>query len=295
MFRGQAVPVEPLVPDRIHDIDLAIASTPDEVAVECAPWFVEQGGVVVDESAAHRMRDDVPLVVPEINADAVAGHSGIIASPNCSTTQLVLCLGPIQREFGIRRVVVTTCQSASGAGDAARQELLTGTRELLSGQPHQNKQFEHPLPMNLWPKIGRILENGSTSEEHKMVLESRKILGDDNLRMAVTCVRVPVENCHSEAVFVETEQPVAPQQVSELFRESPGITVLDDPAALRLPAPIQCSGHDDVFVGRIRRDDSVEHGVAFWCVSDNLRKGAATNAAQIAELLVENRLVENSR
>ncbi|MGI9516124.1 MAG: aspartate-semialdehyde dehydrogenase [Pirellulaceae bacterium] len=290
-FRGVEIPVEPLLKENIRDLDLVIASIPDDVALECAPWIVEQGGVMIDESAAHRMRSDVPLVVPEVNADAAANHNGIIASPNCSTTQLVICLQPIHRSYGIRRVVVATYQSASGAGEAARQELFDGMRGELAGDRPMPQHFEHFLPMNLIPKIGSAQDDGSTSEETKMVLESRKILGDDNLQMAVTCVRVPVEYCHSEAVFVETDKLVDAETARRLFDHEPGIVVTDDPANAQLPTPLACSGSDQVFVGRIRQDHSVENGIAFWCVSDNLRKGAATNAVQIAELLVRRELV----
>ena len=286
-FRGRSLPVEPLVRDRIRKIDLAIASTPDEVAAECAPWIVDQGGVMVDESAAHRMHSHVPLVIPEINPQAIEHHQGIIASPNCSTTQLAICLKPLHDHCGIERAVVSTYQAASGAGQAALQELIDGTRAKLDHQDFSHHQFESPLPLNLWPKIGRMMPDDSTSEETKMVLETRKILADEALRMCVTCVRVPVLNCHSESVVIETKQPVTPQQARELFEQSAGISILDDPAELQLPTPQGSNDHDDVFVGRIRRDLSVENGLAFWCVSDNLRKGAATNAVQIAELLVE--------
>ena len=292
-FRDTEIPVEPLLRENIHDLDLVIASTPDEVALECAPWIVAQGGILIDESAAHRMRDNVPLVVPEVNPAAAADHNGIIASPNCSTTQLVVCLHPIHGHAGIRRVVVATYQAASGAGEAAREEFLAGTREVLDGQTHEPQHFEHALPLDAWPKIGRVLDDGSTSEETKMVLETRKILNAPELQMAVTCVRVPIETGHSEAVFVETERPVDPETLRQWFRRSIGIKVIDDPASLQLPTPRACAGRDEVFVGRIRRDDSVSNGIAFWCVSDNLRKGAATNAVQIAELLVQGALAKS--
>lgn len=286
-FGGQSYPVEPLVSERVHDLDLVIASTPDAVAAACAPWVVAAGGLLIDESAAHRMQDEVPLVIPEVNPDAARQHQGIISSPNCSTTQLALCLKPIQAQWGIRRVVVSTYQAASGAGSAARQELLDGSKLWLQGRQPAAAAFESSLPFNLWPKIGGFLQNGSTSEETKMVLESRKILGEPSLPMLATCVRVPVVNCHSEAVAVETENPVTAAEATELFARSPGITVMDDGQNLQLPNPQICDDRDDVLVGRIRQDESVEHGLAFWCVSDNLRKGAATNAVQIAELLLE--------
>ena len=285
-FAGRSYPVEPLIRERIVDIDLAIASTPDEVAREVAPWVVAQGGILIDESAAHRMLENVPLVIPEVNPEALIEHTGIIASPNCSTTQMVVCLKPLQDAFGLKRVVVTTYQAASGAGNAARQELLNSTRAALDGTAFQNKQFESPLAMNLWPKIGGIRDDGSTSEEHKMVYETRKILHLPDLPVCATCVRVPVENCHSESIVVETERPFSIEDIRSLFASAPGIAVVDEPQQRNLPTPKNCHDRDEVFVGRIRRDTSVENGIAFWCVSDNLRKGAATNAVQIAEYLI---------
>ena len=290
-FAGSSIPVESLVKQNIHDIDLAIASTPDHVSAKCAKWVVEQNGVLVDESATHRMLDSVPLVIPEVNPAAIETHQGIVASPNCSTTQLAICLKPLHDQVGIRRVVVSTYQAASGAGNAARKELIDGTRAILDGQEIPNMEFESPLPMNLWPKIGGVQQDGSTSEETKMVLESRKILNDPNLKMVVTCVRVPVLNCHSESVVVETRRTISADDMTRLFSESPGISILDDGSNQDLPTPRNCDNQDDVFVGRVRTDFSVENGIAFWCVSDNLRKGAATNAVQIAELLVQKNLL----
>ena len=286
-FAGRAYPVEPLVKERLTDIDLVIASTPDEVAREVAQWVVTQGGIMIDESAAHRMLENVPLVIPEVNPESLAKHSGIIASPNCSTTQMVVCLKPLLDAYGLKRVVVTTYQAASGAGNAARQELLDATRAVIDRASFPSKHFESPLALNLWPKIGGIREDGYTSEETKMVHETRKILGIANLPLCATCVRVPVENCHSESIVVETERSFSIEDIYDLIESAPGIKVVDNPGQGRLPTPQNCDGCDEVFVGRIRRDPSVENGIAFWCVSDNLRKGAATNAVQIAELLVK--------
>ncbi len=243
--------------------------------------------------AAHRMLDHVPLVIPEVNRHTLRNHRGIIASPNCSTTQLVMCLHPIHQAFGIQRVVVSTYQAASGAGNAARQEFLEGTRLALAGKAFPSRYFESPLPLNLWPRIGSMRGEGHTSEEIKMVEESRKILGLPELRMNVTCVRVPVENCHSETVVIETRQPVTAAQVRQRLAQAPGIVVVDDPDSGNLPTPANCHDRDEVFVGRIRRDPSVENGIALWCVSDNLRKGAATNAVQIAEALLAQGLVRS--
>ena len=289
-FGEQTIAVEPLQEARLQDLDLVIASTPDDVAARAAPWVVRQGGILVDESAAHRMRNDVPLVIPEVNPQAIHRHRGIIASPNCSTTQLAMCLKPILDTWGIRRVVVSTYQAASGAGQAAERELRDGSQALLSDQACQNTVFEHPLPFNLWPKIGSLDHDGFSSEELKMVRETRKILESPQLSMIVTCVRVPVFNGHSETVVVETERPATAAELKTLLHNSAGITVVDGRHPPNLPNPRQCQDRDEVFVGRIRRDPSVPQGLAFWCVSDNLRKGAATNAVQIAELVWEHRL-----
>lgn len=287
-FCGKLYPVEPLIEERVHDLDLVVASTPDEVARESAPWVVRQGGVFIDESAAHRMQADVPLVIPEVNPDAIFRHKGIIASPNCSTTQMVVCLKPLHDAFGLKRVVVSTYQAASGAGQGALDELLAGTRAAVNSEPHVNRCFESPLPLNLWPKIGGMRGEGYTSEELKMVDETRKIMDLPDLQVCPTCVRVPVANCHSESIVVETERPADIGRAREVLAAFPGIVVMDEPGQARLPTPLNCSGRDEVFVGRLRRDISVANGVAFWCVSDNLRKGAATNAVQIAECLVRN-------
>jgi aspartate-semialdehyde dehydrogenase len=285
-FCDKPYPVEPLIEERVHDLDIVIASTPDEVAKECASWVVRQGGILIDESAAHRMLADVPLVIPEVNPGDMSFHKGIIASPNCSTTQMVVCLKPLHDAFGLKRVVVSTYQAASGAGQAALNELLEGTRAAASGEPHANKFFESPLPLNLWPKIGGMREEGYTSEELKMIYETRKILELPELAICPTCVRVPVAHCHSESIVVETVQPVDLKTAREVLASFPGIVVVDDPGHARLPTPRNCEGRDEVFVGRLRRDLSVPNGIAFWCVSDNLRKGAATNAVQIAEHLI---------
>lgn len=285
-FGEQSIEVEPLVPDRVRDLDLVIACVPDEVARLAAPWVTAQGGILVDESAAHRMDSSVPLVIPEVNAAALARHQGIIASPNCSTTQMVLCLKPLHDAFGLRRVVVSTYQAASGAGAAATRELLDHTRLALEGHVASPQCFDVPLPFNVWPKIGSLRDDGMTSEEFKMVAETRKILELPELPVAATCVRVPVANGHSESLFVETVEPVTREQALGVLATAPGITILDGPDPTALPTPQVASGRDDVLVGRVRVDASVPHGIALWCASDNLRKGAATNAVQIAEALI---------
>ncbi len=278
--------VELLEPDAFKDVDLVIASTPDEVSKEFAPWAVDAGALVVDESGYWRMDPNVPLVVPEVNPDAVDQHNGIIASPNCSTTQMVVALAPLHRAARVRRVVVSTYQATSGAGTAGNEELHKSVRGELEGQTHPPSTFQHPIGFNLIPQIGSEKYEGYTSEEMKMVYETRKIMGDDEIQVCPTCVRVPVMIGHSESILVETEQPLTVAEAKKLLQEADGVTVIDDLGSRKYPMPRDCSGKDDVFVGRIRRDISGGNGIAFWCVSDNLRKGAATNAVQIAELLM---------
>lgn len=286
LFRGQELAVEPLCPEVFDGVNVVIASTPDEVAKEFVPWVVERGGVVIDESGYHRMLPHVPLVIPEVNPDAALRHQGIIASPNCSTTQMVVALQPLHDAARVRRVVVSSYQATSGAGVQGERDLELGSRAALAGDAWSYSAFKHPIAFNLIPQIGSPKSNGYTSEEMKMVLETRKIMGDETIQVCPTCVRVPVTNCHSESIVVETERKLSVSEVRDLFQKAPGITVIDDLEAGQYPMPLQCSGHDDVFVGRIREDISSPNGIAFWCVSDNLRKGAATNAVQIAELLV---------
>ncbi len=285
-FAGREIEVEALEPDVFQGVDLAIGSTPDEVARDFAPWAVERGAVVVDESGYWRMDPKVPLVVPEINPQAVEQHQGIIASPNCSTTQLVLALKPLHDAARVRRVIVSTYQATSGAGVAGQRDLEQGSRAQLDGDMNfACETFAHPIAFNLIPQIGSEKHAGYTSEEMKMVHETRKILEDDDIQVCPTCVRVPVSNCHSESILVETDRKLSVDGARELFAAFPGITVIDDLGENRYPMPRDCDGSDEVFVGRIREDLSHPHGLAFWCVSDNLRKGAATNAVQIAELL----------
>jgi aspartate-semialdehyde dehydrogenase len=283
---GETLKIELLQPGAFTDIDLVIASTPDEVSQQFAPWAVDEGAVVVDESGYWRMDPKVPLIIPEVNPEAIDDHSGIIASPNCSTTQMVVALAPLHKAARVRRVVVSTYQATSGAGISGNEELDSSVRSALTGQVHPPSTFQHPIGFNLIPQIGSQKHEGYTSEEMKMVYETRKIMGDDEIQVCPTCVRVPVTVGHSESILVETERPLSVDQAKQLFAEAEGITVVDDLDQRQYPMPRDCDGKDDVFVGRIRRDISSGNGIAFWCVSDNLRKGAATNAVQIAELLV---------
>jgi aspartate-semialdehyde dehydrogenase len=285
-FAGEKHTVEELRPEAFEGIDLAIGSTPDPVAKDFVPWAVERGCVVVDESGYWRMDPKVPLVIPEVNPDDVHNHQGIIASPNCSTTQMVVAMKPIYDASRIRRVVVSTYQATSGAGVGGQRDLEAGSRAALENKDYKYTTFAHPIAFNLIPQIGSPKHKGYTSEEMKMVYETHKILGDDEIRICPTCVRVPVSNCHSESILLETERKITVEEARDLFAAFPGIKVIDDLPNGKYPKPSDCDGDDAVFIGRIREDLSCENGLAFWCVSDNLRKGAATNAVQIAELLV---------
>jgi aspartate-semialdehyde dehydrogenase len=235
------------------------------------------------------MDPKVPLVGPEVNPQAINDHQGIISSPNCSTTQMVVAMKPIHDAARIVRVVVSTYQATSGAGLAGQRDLEHGTRAALSDQRYEYQAFAHPIAFNLIPHIGSPKHQGYTSEEMKMVWETHKIFGDDSIRICPTCVRVPVSNCHSESILVETERKLSVEEARQLFASARGVTLIDDLPKGGYPMPLGCDERDDVFVGRVREDLSCENGLAFWCVSDNLRKGAATNAVQIAELLVESR------
>jgi len=285
-FNGKPYTVEELTPDSFVGVDIAIGSTPDETARDFVPWAVERGCVVVDESGYWRMDPKVPLVIPEVNPGAIETHQGIIASPNCSTTQLVVALKPLHDAARVRRVIVSTYQATSGAGVAGQRDLINGAKAHLAGTEHENETFPYPIAFNLIPQIGGPKLQGYTSEEIKMVRETHKIMGDDSIQICATCVRVPVTNCHSESILVETERKLTVAEARELFAAAPGIVVQDDLEAKQYPMPRDCDGRDEVFIGRIREDLSSPRGLAFWCVSDNLRKGAATNAVQIAELLI---------
>ncbi len=290
-FKGKKHTVEELKPEAFEGIDLAIGSTPDPVAKDFVPWAVERGCVVVDESGYWRMDPKVPLVIPEVNPEDALNHQGIIASPNCSTTQMVVALKPLHDAGKVRRVIVSTYQATSGAGVGGQRDLINGSKAALENKDHKYEVFSHPIAFNLIPQIGSLKYKGYTSEEMKMVHETHKILGDDTIKVCPTCVRVPVSNCHSESILVETEKKITVDEARDLFSSFPGIKVIDDLANGKYPKPSDCDGDDGVFIGRIREDLSCDNGLAFWCVSDNLRKGAATNAVQIAELLVKTQAV----
>ena len=284
-FHGENIPVEELKPDSFKGIEVALFSAGADRSKIFAPEAVKRGAVVVDNTSFYRMEPDVPLVVPEVNGEAIKKHKGIIANPNCSTIGLVMALYPIHRAVKIKRVVVSTYQSVSGAGARAIHELEEQAKAYAAGKAIEVKKFQHQIVFNLIPHIDVFQPNGYTKEEIKMMLETKKIMGDDSIRVTATCVRVPVFYAHSESVVMETERPISPDQARKLLKEMPGVKVQDEPEKNVYPMPLFGGGKDDTFVGRIRRDESVENGLAFWLVSDNLRKGAALNAVQIAEYL----------
>jgi aspartate-semialdehyde dehydrogenase len=287
-FLGEEHPIERLSADAFDGVDIVLSSTPASISREFSPLAARAGAVVVDNSSAFRMDPDVPLVVPEVNPHDVARHKGIIANPNCSTIQMVVALKPLHDAARITRVIVSTYQSVSGAGQKGIDELRAQADAHAFGKeaPTPSK-FAHPIAFNCVPHIDDFLPNGYTKEEMKMVYETRKIMGDDTIDVCPTCVRVPVLYSHSESILVETERRVTPELARELWSKAPGLTVLDDPGQLVYPLPASARGRDDVFVGRIRQDLHNPNALLFWCVGDNLRKGAALNAVQIAEELLK--------
>jgi len=287
-FAGKEITVEELKGEVFDDVDLVISSTPDDIARDFIPDAVRRGCVVIDESGYWRMDPGVPLVIPEVNPHAVRNHKGIIASPNCSTTQMVQALKPLHDAGRVRRVIVSTYQAVSGAGLAGSRDLEGGTKAAFAGETYKYETFPYPIAFNCIPQIGSPKYEGYTSEEMKMVYETRKMLEDDSILVCPTCIRVPVSNSHSESILVETERKISVEEARELFAATPGLVVEDDLAKKVYPMPIHANNRDETFIGRIREDLSCPNGLAFWCVSDNLRKGAATNAVQIAELLIKN-------
>ena len=280
-FMGKDYVVEELTETSFdRGIDIALFSAGGSTSEKFAPIAASKGCVVIDNSSAWRMDENVPLVVPEVNPDDIKWNKGIIANPNCSTIQAMVALAPIHRKYGIKRIVYSTYQAVSGAGMAGYNDLANG----LKGE--EPKKFPHPIAGNCLPHIDVFLPNGYTKEEMKMVNETRKILGDDSIRITATTVRVPVFNSHSESINVELEKPYDLKELVDLLRHSEGIIVEDDPENNVYPLAINATGHDETFVGRIRRDDSVENGLNLWVVADNIRKGAASNAVQIAEKLI---------
>ncbi len=281
--------VQEMTPDSFVGVDIALFSAGSSVSTAMREAVVAAGAVMIDNSSAFRMDNDVPLVVPEVNPGDVANHSGVIANPNCSTIQLVVALKPLYDLARIKRVVVSTYQAASGAGALAMAELYDQTRAYLDGVRDDElevKAFQHRIAFNCIPHIDRFFDDGSTKEEWKMVVETKKIMGDEAIAVNATCVRVPVLRCHGEAINIEFDSDVTPEAARAALASAPGVTVLDDPAHNDYPMPGLLAGTNDTYVGRIRRDPTIEHGLTLWVVADQIRKGAALNAVQIAELLL---------
>jgi aspartate-semialdehyde dehydrogenase len=285
-YRGTKVAVAELREDSFKGLDFALFSAGGSISKKFAPLSAQAGCVAIDNSSAFRMDPKVPLVVPEVNAHAVANHPNIIANPNCSTIQMVVALKPIHDAVGIKRIVVTTFQAVSGTGKRAIEELRLQVEELAAGKGISRNVYPHRIAYNCFPHIGAFLDNGYSEEEMKMVNETRKIFEDDSIAVCATTVRVPVFHGHSEAVNIETHRPISPEDVRSLLAKAEGVRVVDDPQQAQYPMPIDAAGQDLTLVGRIRLDPSAENGLVMWVVADNIRKGAATNAVQIAELLV---------
>ena len=286
-FAGEAIAVEETTPAVLAECDIAFVSATDEVSREMGAAARTSGCVVVDDSGVWRMDANVPLVIPEINADDVAAHQGVLSIPNCATTPVAMVLAALGRAAPVVRVVAATYQSVTGTGAAALTEMERQTSAALgNGEAPPPAEYPHPIAFNLLPHIGSLRENGYFSEETKMLNETRKILHRPALRVSATCVRVPVRVGHSAALNIEFEQPVSVERARSLLDAHAGIVVADEPAAAGYPMPLDCAGRDEVFVGRIRKDTALPNGIALWSVCDNLRKGAATNAVQIAEEVV---------
>ncbi len=301
--KGQEYTVELACPDAFDGIDIVFASAGSDVSKKLAPEIIKRGGIIIDNSSAFRMDADVPLVVPEVNGEDVAKHKGIIANPNCSTAPLVLALKPLDIKFGIKRVVVSTYQSVSGAGKEAMDELITASKKLIANAPdelytlassdseeidtHHYQAFAHPIAFNLIPQIDMFTDNGYTKEEMKLINESRKMLHRPDLAVTCTAVRVPVLISHSESVNVEFENKISLEEIKSIWNQTTSLEIMDNPATKTYPMPAWVSGRDPVYVGRLRYDESQPNSINFWLVSDNLRIGAALNAVRIGEKLVE--------
>ncbi len=278
--------VQEMTPESFKGVDIALFSAGAGVSKEMRQAVVDAGAVMIDNSSAFRMEEDVPLVVPEVNPQDISWHSGVIANPNCSTIQMVVALHALEQVAPLKRVVVSTYQAASGAGVAAMNELFDQTRDYLDGKLFEPKAFSDQIAFNIIPHIDVFLEDDSTKEEWKMVVETKKIMGHPDLGVAANCARVPVLRCHAEYVNAEFDGPITPEQARAAFEAAQGITLNDKPAENGYPMPGLLAGCDDVYVGRVRKDASVENGISFWCVEDQIRKGAALNAVQIAQLLL---------
>lgn len=285
-FNGDTITVQSAGPEHFKNSDLALFAVGNDISKQLAGMAVENNCVVIDNSYAFRLQDDVPLVVPEVNPEDIDWHKGIIANPNCSTIIMVVAINPIYKAVGLKRVVVSTYQAVSGAGKAGLEELEKNSRDYLEKREIIPQVFQYPIAFNLIPHIDIFVDDNYTREEMKMVWETRKIMHAPDLKIAPTAVRVPVFRSHSESINMETEKPISPEEARLILENAPGIIIQDDPENKVYPMPLYSSNTDEVYVGRIRRDLSVDNGLALWVAADQIRKGAATNAIQIAELLV---------
>lgn len=300
-FKGETVTIEEATPESFNGVDIALFSAGGSVSKKLAPEAVKRGAVVVDNTSAFRMQEDVPLVVPEVNEDDLKNHQGIIANPNCSTIQMVVALEPIRKQFGLKRVIVSTYQAVSGAGNSAVEELYKQTKAILEGKepeanilPVKSDKKHYPIAFNALPQIDLFQENGYTFEEMKMVNETKKIMHLPDLSVAVTCVRLPIERGHSESVYFEVEKDgVTVSDIHGTLRDAPGIVLMDNPEEQVYPTPLIAAGKTDTFVGRVRKDLDDDHGFHMWVVSDNLLKGAAYNSIQIVRSLIKLNLLNN--
>jgi aspartate-semialdehyde dehydrogenase len=287
VFKGKEIPIKVLDENSFKGVQIGLFSAGASVSKKFAPFAVEEGTVVIDNTSAFRYEKDIPLVVPEVNADDIRNHTGIIANPNCSTIQMVVALYPLHKEFTIKRIVVTTFQSVSGAGRKAMIALENESKKVLSREDIGQPTLAHQIAFNLIPQIDVFMDNAYTKEEMKMVWETQKIMHAPDIKVTATCVRVPVFRAHSESVNIETVKPIDPSKVRQILSKSPLVVLMDNPAESLYPMPFKLANRDEVFVGRIRKDESIANGINLWVVADNLLKGAALNAVQIAEKLVD--------
>jgi aspartate-semialdehyde dehydrogenase len=293
-FNSEEIEVELCTQKLLEEVDFTFISASSDVSKKIAPLAAACGSIAIDDSSVFRMDDTVPLVVPEVNPTDLISHKGIVSIPNCSTTPLVMILKPLMEASKIKRVIVDTYQSVTGTGSAALQELKDQSQDILSGNQIKVQEYPHQIAFNVLPHIEPFQGHGYTQEEMKMVYETRKILHNDNLMVSATCVRVPVPVSHSESIHIEFETAVTPDEAKKILLNKPGIKIVDDPYSNLYPMPIDASGSDDVLVGRIRKDVSHPNGIAIWISCDNLRKGAALNAIQIAETMMKQNIVKST-
>ncbi len=285
-FQGEQIKVEKVTPQSFENVDIALFSAGKEASIKFAPAAVKNNAVVIDNSSAFRMKNNVPLIIPEVNPGEIKKHNGIIANPNCSTIQLVIALKPIYDFAGIKRIIVSTYQSVSGTGKQAINELREQSQAFLNKDKIVKKVYPHQIAFNILPHIDIFLDNGYTKEEIKMINETRKILSDNSLKITAFAARVPVFYGHAESVYIETDEYISIPGIKQLLTDFPGVKVIDDPSRFIYPLPIMSENEDDILVGRIRKDLAEENGINMWIIGNNVRKGAALNAVQIAELLI---------